>query len=156
MQPAVDKAVHLVHFVAAAERACRCKPVKLCTHTALLRQMRSAPARRNLVSLFSATPDFLKWRDKGFSARPLAVAGALGAGTLDLERLQARRQPRRTLLWYLRSSCKPDSGAAHGVCFAGPLLHIPLCSHSEGKGPRSGSQSCRCLLSRWSSASGRR
>ena len=42
------------------------------------------------MSLFSATPDFLKWRDKGFSARPLAVAGALGAGSLDLERLQAR------------------------------------------------------------------
>ena len=64
------------------------------------------------MSLFSATPDFLKWRDKGFSARPLAVAGALGAGSLDLERLQARRQPRKALLWYTRSSCKPGSRAA--------------------------------------------
>ena len=77
------------------------------------------------MSLFSATPDFLKWRDKGFSARPLAVAGALGAGSLDLERLQARRQPRKALLWYTRSSYKPGSRAAHGVCFAGPLPAQP-------------------------------
>ena len=65
------------------------------------------------MSLFSATPDFLKWRDKGFSARPLAVAGALGAGSLDLERLQVRQQTRKALL--LKSShspCKPNSRAA--------------------------------------------
>jgi hypothetical protein len=46
--------------------------------------------RRNLVSLFSP-PDYLKGRDGGGGARPLAVAGSSGAGGLDLERMQARQ-----------------------------------------------------------------
>lgn len=75
------------------------------------------------MSLFSATPDFLKWRDKGFSARPLAVAGALGAGSLDLERLQVRQQPGKSLLWDSRSSCKPHSLAAEGMCCSLSCLH---------------------------------
>lgn len=54
--------------------------------------------RRNLVSLFSATPEFLKWRDKGFGARPLAVAGTSGAGALDLERMQVRQALPRSKL----------------------------------------------------------
>ncbi len=41
------------------------------------------------MSLFSP-PDYLKGREGGGGARPLAVAGSSGAGGLDLERMQAR------------------------------------------------------------------
>lgn len=118
------------------------------------------------MSLFSATPDFLKWRDKGFSARPLAVAGALGAGSLDLERLQARSNLARPCFStcaarasltniQAQESCRPSNRAARVFCWA-LVTAAPLCSPSGGKESRRECQACVCLLGRSSSASGRR